>query len=157
VSLDELDKKIIARIQGDIPLEPRPFRQMAQELGIDEQEVVRRIRSLAERGIMRRFGATLRHQRSGFTANVMVAWQVEEPRVEEVGRRLASFRHVSHCYQRERCGDFPYNLYSMVHGRDEQQCRDLVEEMARAVGIEDYALLFSRRELKKTSMRYFEP
>ena len=157
MSIDDLDKRIIARLQGDIPLVSRPFAPMAEELGVSEAEVVRRIRRLSEEKVMRRFGATLRHQKSGFAANVMVAWRVPEERVNEVGDKLSSFRRVSHCYQRELCGDFPYNLYSMVHGKSEEEIRTLVEEMSAAVGLKDYALLFSRQELKKTSMRYFKP
>ena len=153
--IDELDKRIIARLQGDIPLVSRPFAPMAEELGISEGEVVERIRRLAGEKVMRRFGATLRHQKSGFSVNVMVAWRVPEDRVNEVGDKLSSFRRVTHCYQRELCGDFPYNVYSMVHGKSEEEILALVEEMSAAVGLDDYALLFSRQELKKTSMKYF--
>ncbi len=136
---------------------PRPFASLAAELAVDEAEVVARVRRLAEGGVMRRFGATLRHQRSGFAANVMLACRVAEERMEEAGEALAAFRQVSHCYQRELSDDFPYNLYAMVHGRDEAECRALVAEMVRAAGVLDHVLLFSREELKKTSMRYFEP
>lgn len=154
--LDRIDRRIIAHLQGDIALEPSPFAGLADELGISRSQVVERIRRLAEDKIMRRFGATLRHQRSGFAANVMVAWRVDPKRTREVGERLASFRRVSHCYWRRPCEGFPYNVFSMVHGRSEEECRELAAEMARAVGVEDHALLFSRQELKKTSMRYFD-
>ncbi len=155
MGIDDIDKRIIAFVQGDLPLVPRPFAGLARELGVSEAEVVRRLKAMAASGVMRRFGATLRHQKSGFGANVMVAWRVPAADCDRVGERLASFRRVSHCYQRETCDGFDYNLFSMVHGRSEEECRQLVEEMARAVGVEDYALLFSRRELKKTSMKYY--
>jgi DNA-binding Lrp family transcriptional regulator len=155
--LDDLDKKIIARLQGDLPLVPRPFAQMAQELGISEAKVVARVRTLAQTGVMRRFGATLRHQRSGFSANVMVAFKVSPKDADRVGEKLASHRRVSHCYLRKTNGYFPYNLFAMVHGRDEDECRRLVQEMAREAGISDYEMLFSQKELKKTSMQYYEP
>ena len=157
MSIDDLDKRIIARLQGDIPLVSRPFAPMARELGISEAEVVERIRRMADEKVMRRFGATLRHQKSGFSVNVMVAWRVPEERVREVGDKLASFRQVTHCYQRDLCGDFPYNVYSMVHGKSAEEVQALVEKMSAAVGLKDYALLFSRQELKKTSMKYFKP
>lgn len=157
MNIDAVDRKIIARLQGDLPLVPRPFAAMAAELGLSEAQVVERIRSLARRGVMRRFGATLRHQQSGFASNVMVAWRVPADRIREVGRRLAGYRQVSHCYWREpSCGDFPYNLFSMVHGTSDQECRALVAQMAAAVEVADFALLFSVEELKKTSMRYFD-
>ncbi len=156
MQLDATDRKIIARLQGDLPLVSRPFAAMAQELGLSEAEVVERIQSLADAKVMRRFGATLRHQRSGFASNVMVAWRVPAERAPEVGRLLASFRNVSHCYWREPCDDFPYNLFSMVHGRDEQECRAVVAEMAAQAHADAHDLLFSLEELKKTSMRYFD-
>jgi len=155
VAIDDIDKRIIAFVQGDLPLTPRPFADLARELGISEAEVVDRLRAMAEAGVMRRFGATLRHQKTGFGANVMVAWRVPAADCDRVGQRLASFRRVSHCYHREICDGFDYNLFSMVHGRSEEEVRRLVEEMALAVELEDYALLFSREELKKTSMRYY--
>lgn len=156
MAIDELDKKIIAHIQGDLELTPRPFAGLAAELGISEAQVAARIQRLADEKIMRRFGATLRHQKSGFPANVMVAWRVPEDEVQRAGEILSSFRRVSHCYHRETCGGFTYNLYSMVHGKSEQECRELAVEMSKATGIDDYELLFSRQELKKTSMRYFD-
>jgi siroheme decarboxylase len=155
VSIDVMDKRIIARLQGDLPLEPRPFAGLAAELGLSEAQVVERIARLERDKIMRRFGATLRHQQSGFPANVMVAWRVAEDQVEEVGRKLASFRRVSHCYWRRPCADFTFNLFSMVHGKSEAECRQLVAEMALAVGGVEHELLFSVEELKKTSMQYY--
>jgi DNA-binding Lrp family transcriptional regulator len=150
-----LDKRIIARLQGDLPLTAEPFADLASDLGLSQEEVVERVRSLAASGVMRRFGATLRHQRSGFSANVMVAWRVDDARVEEVGLRLSAYRRVSHCYWRPPNPGFPYNLYTMVHGRDEDECRQLVGEMSHEAGVDDYQLLFSQRELKKTSMQYY--
>jgi DNA-binding Lrp family transcriptional regulator len=150
-----LDKRIIGRLQGDLPLVPKPFFGLAEELGLSQAEVVARVAVLAERGVMRRFGATLRHQQSGFPANVMVAWRVEEGRIAAVGAILAAQRRVSHCYWRRPQKNFPYSLYSMVHGRSEQECRELVARMASEAKANDYEMLFSLEELKKTSMCYY--
>lgn len=155
MAIDQIDKRIIKRLQGDLPLVARPFQALAEELGLGEGEVIDRVKAMAESGVMRRFGATLRHQQSGFSANVMVAWQVDEAELERVGAALAGHRRVSHCYHRAATDLFPYNLYSMVHGRSRDECRDLVSRMAAEVGIDDYQMLFSQRELKKTSMSYF--
>jgi len=113
------------------------------------------IRRLKELGIIRRFGATLRHQLSGFSANALVAWQVPDPDLEQVGRRLAAYRQVSHCYARRPAPGWPYTLYSMVHGRNPEEIAGLVAEMAKEVGVDTYEVLFSDQELKKTTMRYF--
>ncbi|MEW6663911.1 MAG: AsnC family transcriptional regulator [Thermodesulfobacteriota bacterium] len=154
-TLDETDKRIIGLIQGDLPLDPRPFAVLAEKIGLSEKDFLNRVRSLKRRGIMRRFGATLYHQEAGFSSNAMVAWAVPEERVDEVGRLLAGFREVTHCYQREPQRGWPYNLYTMIHGDDRRQCRRIAGRMSRKAGIQQYELLFSEREFKKTSMQYF--
>lgn len=153
--LTELEKRIIASIQGDIPVVPRPYQALAQELGVEEKAVLETLESLCQRGVIRRFGATLRHQKSGFGANAMIAWQVAEERIAAVGDIMASFREVSHCYRRNPTKSWPYNLYTMVHGTSEENCRRTAARMAAQAGVSNYSLLFSRRELKKTSMKYF--
>jgi len=153
---NDLEKKIIAFIQGDIPVEKHPYRTIAQTVGTDEQTVLAVIQKLNDKGIIRRFGATLRHQKSGFNANAMVAWCVDEDRVEEVGPLMASFDQVSHCYRRNPAKDWPYNLYTMVHATDEDDCRKIAADISRKTGVDSYEILFSRQELKKTSMQYFD-
>ena len=154
--LSEFEKKIIAATQGDIPVSQRPYRDIAQEIGVSEGELIATLQDLCDRGIVRRFGATLRHQKSGITANAMVAWQVDENAVEQAGETLAAFSAVSHCYRRNPAPGWPYNLYTMVHARNEQECLETTRQMAEQAGIEKYTVLFSRRELKKTSMQYFD-
>lgn len=153
--LTELEKKIIAMIQGDIPVTERPYLELAEKLGIEESLFIETLKGLSERGLIRRYGATLRHQKSGFTANAMVAWKVEEPRTGEVGEKMASFKEVSHCYRRNPAPTWPYNLYTMVHATSEAECRECAARISQATGVTEYSLLFSRRELKKTSMKYF--
>jgi DNA-binding Lrp family transcriptional regulator len=153
--LTDLEKKVIASIQGDIPIVSRPYQALAAEIGIEEEKLIDILQSLTDRGVIRRFGATLRHQKSGFQANAMTAWQVDEDRIEAVGQIMASFRAVSHCYRRDPAEDWPYNLYTMIHGKDEADCRHIARQMAEKSGVDTYILLFSKRELKKISMTYF--
>lgn len=154
--LSDLEKRVIAAIQGDLPVVERPYARIAEQLALDEARLLDILRDLVRRGVIRRFGATLRHQKSGFQSNVMVAWRVDEARIDQVGKIMASFRAVSHCYRRDPTDQWPYNLYTMVHGRDEAACRRTAQKMAARAEVHDYALLFSRRELKKTSMQYFK-
>ncbi len=154
--LTELEKKIIAAIQGDMPITASPYAEIAAQLGIEEARLLAVLSDLSTRGVMRRFGATLRHQKSGFTANAMTAWQVEEQDIEVVGRTMAEFKEVSHCYRRDPTPQWPYNLYTMIHGKDEADCRRAADKMAQKTGVQKYKLLFSRREFKKTSMKYFK-
>ena len=153
--LTDLEKKIIAAIQEDMAITERPYLEISEKLGITEDTLLATLQSLCERGIIRRYGATLRHQKTGFTANAMAAWQVAENRVEEVGNRLASFKEVSHCYRRNPTQGWPFNLYTMIHANDEESCRQTARNMSQEAGVENYSLLFSRKELKKTSMVYF--
>ncbi len=153
--LTDLEKKIIACVQEDIAVTERPYLEMASRLGLPEEKLLQTLQDLCDRGIIRRFGATLRHQKSGFSANAMVAWRVAEEHVNEVGAQMASFKEVSHCYRRNPTGSWPYNLYTMIHARSESDCIETASRMSAAAGVADFTLLFSRRELKKTSMKYF--
>jgi siroheme decarboxylase len=153
--LTDLEKKVIAAIQGDMPVVEEPFAQIGAQIGIDEDTLLGVLKDLVQRGVIRRFGATLRHQKSGFHANAMTAWQVDEARMDEVGELMASFKEVSHCYRRNPTPEWKYNLYTMIHGKSEAHCRETAEFMAAKAGVRSYAMLFSRRELKKTSMKYF--
>lgn len=151
----ELEKKVIAAVQGDLPIVERPFRAVAEMVGATEDEVLAILTQFRDNGSLRRFGATLKHQKTGFTANAMVAWKIPEDRIEAVGRRLAGFPRVTHCYQRPTAPEWPFTLYTMIHAASDDECHDIARRMSEDCGETDYRLLFSIRELKKTTMRYF--
>lgn len=153
--IDETDKKVISLIQGDLPTDPRPFAVLAKRMGMSEDAFLERVRRLKKGGVVRRFGATLRHQEAGFNSNAMVAWLVPEHRIDSVAKAMVRFRQVTHCYQRRPNRDWKYNLYTMIHAEDLEACHQLARRMSEKTGIEDYALLFSEKEFKKTSMEYF--
>ena len=153
--LTKLEKKIISLIQGDIPITEYPYLEIAEKLGITEETLLETLKNLRDKGVMRRFGATLRHQKSGFSANAMVAWKVDENRIDDVGQKMTSCKQVSHCYRRNPYKEWSYNLYTMVHAGDEESCREIVRNLANETSVDTYTLLFSRKELKKTSMKYF--
>lgn len=153
--LTELEKKIIASIQDDIPVTERPYLEIAENIGISEDTLLKTLISLTNRGVIRRLGATIRHQESGFAANAMVAWIVDEEIIDEIGIKMASFREVTHCYRRKPTKDWPYNLYTMIHAKNEASCRTIASTLAEKTSVDHYILLFSRKELKKTSMKYF--
>ena len=154
--LTDLEKKVIALLQKDIPITERPYLELAEKIGITEEEFLAVVKDLDDRNMIRRFGATLKHQKSGYKANAMVAWCVDEDRVEKVGSTLAAFREITHCYRRNPTPEWKYNLYTMVHAATEEDCRALVQRLSDAAGETDLSILFSRQELKKTSMKYFE-
>jgi DNA-binding Lrp family transcriptional regulator len=154
--LTEIDKKVIRGLQRDLAVSPRPFLEIAQELGLEEEVLTAIIHKLIEQGYIRRFGATIRHRISGFQANAMAAWAVPAAEVAKVGTQMAAAREVTHCYERQVSGDWPYNIFTMIHGKTQEECEAIARRMAAATGIHDYVLLFSDVELKKTTMRYFQ-
>ncbi len=156
VKLTARDKRMIRQIQGDLPVTREPFALLARQAGWEEKEFLRRVRFFLRRGIIRRFGAILRHQIAGYRGNAMVVWKVPADRTAEVGRIMASFPAVSHCYLRPAMPEWPFNLYTMIHGRSHRDCRLAARELSRQTGLPEYRLLFSKRELKKSSMQYFE-
>ncbi|MGQ9919785.1 MAG: siroheme decarboxylase subunit beta [Desulfobacca sp.] len=154
--LTALEEKVIRSLQRDLPVTARPFQEVAEELGLSEEELTTIIRRLMEQGYIRRFGATIRHRLSGFQANAMAAWSVPADRLAEVGALMAACREVTHCYERQGTDIWPYNLYTMIHGKTQEECEAIAQRLAAAAGIQDYVLLFSDAELKKTTMRYFQ-
>lgn len=153
--MDDLDRAIIALLQQEIPINETPYDSLAAQLNLSPEELLERLSSLQERGCLRRIGAVLRHQQAGFTANAMGVWEVPPAEVERVGPIMASFPEVTHCYERPTFPDWPYNLYTMIHGKDMGECERVAQRISQRTGITRYRLLFSLRELKKTSMSYF--
>lgn len=156
-NVSEDDKAAIRALQEDIPLTPRPFDLWAEQVGLTYDELLNRAFDLQERKIMRRFSAVLYHRKAGFRANAMGVWNVPEDRVEEVGNAFAQYQAVSHCYQRPTYEDWPYSIFSMVHGRSVEECENLLDTMAEESGITERESLYSTREYKKTRVRYFTP
>ncbi|MBA7711295.1 hypothetical protein ES703_120253 [subsurface metagenome] len=153
--IEELEKKIIHYLQGDFPVTLRPFASLADKIGIREEDLLEKTQMLKEQGILRRFGATLRHQLAGFHANAMVAWRVPEDKVEKSGNLMAGFREVSHCYQRRIQGEWKYNLFTMIHGKNNKDCEHIAKKIADMVEINEYVVLLTLKEYKKTSPKYF--
>jgi DNA-binding Lrp family transcriptional regulator len=153
--LDNIDKKILLALQDDFDDSPEPYVKIAMEADIAESEVIFRIRRMMDQGIIRRVGAMIRHIQAGIGFNGMVVWKVEPDRIEEVGRLLAAFPEVTHCYERPAFIEKGGNLFTMVHAETEEGCLRIVRRMSEAIDSTDYEILFSERELKKVSMRYF--
>lgn len=153
--LTERDRALIRELQEDLPTIKRPFAPMAARLGVSPADIFAWLNEMTELGYMRRFAAILRHQRAGFTANGMSVFKVPEPRIDEVGPIAASFPQVSHCYRRPVYEDWPYNLFAMIHARSVENCEQIAADIAREIGIDDYMILYSTEEFKKTRVRYF--
>ncbi len=154
--LDQIDKRILLALQGDLTNCLEPFAEIADSIEIPQSEIIDRIRSMIDSGVIRRFGAMLRHLEAGIGFNGMVVWKVDSDKTDRVGTILADFPEVSHCYERIPFGDKGGTLFTMVHSSTKEECMAIVEKMAQASGIYEYEILFSERELKKVSMTYFD-
>jgi DNA-binding Lrp family transcriptional regulator len=152
--LTELERRILSVLQKGLPLSETPYGDMAGEIGIETSQLLETLRQWRKDGRLRRIGAIVSHVKVGFESGSMVVWQVDAERIEQVGRQLAGFLQVSHAYERPRSDDWPYNLYTMVHGRDADEVSDTVEKMSRACGVKDYRQLETIRELKKVPPTY---
>ncbi|MBI2911693.1 MAG: Lrp/AsnC family transcriptional regulator [Chloroflexi bacterium] len=155
--LTQGDIAAICELQEDLAVVPRPWDPLAYRLGVPVVQLLEHARTLQASGHMRRFAAILYHRQAGFSANPMAVWKVPEEQAEEVGGIMASFNAVSHCYLRPVYPDWPYNLFTMIHGRKVSECEQVIEAIAQATGIQERALLYSTREYKKTRVRYFTP
>jgi siroheme decarboxylase len=151
--VDDSDLLLLKLAQSGVPITSQPYLAWAKELGWSEEEVIRRLSDLEKEGIIRRFAATIGHRALGILANAMIAWQVPDSDVETVGLVFASFDEVTHCYERVTGFDWPYNLYTMVHSRSRDDCIKIALRLSEASGMNEYRILFSEKEYKKTSAR----
>lgn len=151
----EQDKEYIRHLQKDLEVTDRPFLKASESLGITEEELFEKAKYYEEIGVMRRFAAILRHRDAGFIANGMIVWKVPEDRIEEVGENLGAFPQVSHCYQRPSYPDWPYNVFSMVHCKSKDEAADVAKTIQNQINVDEYTILFSEREFKKTRVEYF--
>jgi DNA-binding Lrp family transcriptional regulator len=153
---DDFDRAVIRVTQGDMPVIPEPYVPAATELGITVDALLEHMRGMVERGLLRRVAAILFHRRAGFSANGMGVWQVPEDQVLELGPRMAAIRGISHCYQRPTYQDWPYQLFTMAHGRSKEECDAVLDAVAASVpDLQDRAILYSSTEFKKIRLLYF--
>jgi DNA-binding Lrp family transcriptional regulator len=154
---DADDIAVIRALQGPMAAVERPYDEAATELGIETEALLDRLRTMVDRKILRRVAAILYHRRAGFSANGMGVWKVPEAEILEVGGRMASFRGVSHCYQRPTYEDWPYSVFTMAHGRSKEECDAVLDAIAAEcrMGPEDRATLYSSTEYKKIRLHYF--
>ena len=153
---DELDRDVIRATQGDLPVVAEPWTAAAEQLGISVDDLLAHLRGMQDRGLLRRVAAILFHRRAGFSANGMGVWHVPADRVQDIGPRMASFRGVSHCNERPTYADWPYQIFTMAHGRSKDECDAILDAIAGEFPeIEDRATLYSSTEFKKTRLLYF--
>ncbi len=152
---DEFDRAVIRATQGDLPVVSEPWNESAQQLGISVDELLEQLEAMKERGLLRRVAGILYHRRAGFSANGMGVWQVPADQIAEIGPKMAAYRGVSHCYERPTYADWPYQIFTMAHGRSKQECDAILDAIADEFPIEQRATLYSSTEFKKVRLLYF--
>ena len=154
-ALSALDKNVIRALQGDFPLVPEPYKELAARAGVTEDVFLARVRELSEKKMIRKMGAVLRHREIGFAANALCAWEVPADRLDDVAKSMAASPSISHCYDRNTAPGWPYNLYTMIHGHSRAECEAIADQLGKENHIENRVMLYSKKEWKKTSMKYF--
>jgi siroheme decarboxylase len=155
IELSDVDYAVIRATQGPMEVVSEPFAAPAAELGVSQEQLFAQLESMRERHALRRVAAILFHRRAGFSANGMGVWKVPEERIVELGPRMASFRGISHCYQRPTYPDWPYSVFTMAHGRSKEECDAILDSIAEDTGIHERRTLYSSTEFKKVRLRYF--
>ncbi len=156
MSLTDFDRRLITATQGGLPLVPRPYAAVAEQLGVTEAVVRERMAGMLDEGLIRRIGAVPNHYKLGYTANGMTVWDVDDERVDELGAKIGALPTVSHCYRRPRAlPDWPYNLFAMVHGhsRSEVEREAMRIHCLLADACSSFDILYSTAILKKTGLR----
>ena len=153
--LNSEDIDLIRVLQLNLPDSITPYNVLAENLHWQVNDLIAIAHRLLEEEVIRRFGAVLRHQKAGFVANAMGVWQVDPAQAAKAGEIMARFKEVSHCYQRPTLPDWPYSLFTMIHGRTAEDCGEVMKRISQATGVTTYSMLFSTAELKKSSMQYF--
>jgi len=157
MELTPLHYEIIKRAQHDIAIESEPFKKIITDLDITYTQFFAILLELQEAGVMRRFASILNHRKAGFNANAMVVWDVDAQKGEAIGEAAAAFSAVSHCYLRPKYANWPFNLFTMVHGKTTEETNGIIDEMAKEIEAKSHMPLYSSREFKKVRIEYFTP
>lgn len=154
--LSEQDKKLIAAVQGGLPLVPEPYEDIGHSVGMTEAAVIARLQELLASGLIKRLGVVVRHHELGYRANAMTVWDVPDERLDEIARRMAGTGLVSLCYRRPRRPGWPYNLFCMIHGKSRDEALNKIDTLWYICGLKEipYEVLFSTRRFKQRGARY---
>lgn len=154
-SYDQFDRDVVVATQGELPVVSEPWAGAADQLGIPVDDLLAHLRGMQERGLLRRVAGILFHRRAGFSANGMGVWKVPEEQIDQIGPEMAAFRGISHCYQRPTYEDWPYQIFTMAHGRSKEECDAILDTIAAQFPIQERATLYSSTEFKKVRLLYF--
>ena len=154
LNLPDLEQRILAVIQNGLPLSRTPYKDLAQKAGIRTGQLLGILKKWKKEGKLRRSGAIVNHFKVGLNTNAMIVWQVEKDKVEMIGNLMAGCKEISHVCQRETDDNWPFNLYSMVHGKTVREIESVIEKIKNVDGVLNFRVLYTQKELKKTAPIY---
>lgn len=155
IKLNKEIKKVIVGLQGDLPLVEEPFKKIAKTAGLSEDKLLKIANKLKTKGVIRKYIGTVKHNKIGFKANAMVVWRVPELKTDNIGKKFAKYSCVSHCYKRTAHKDWTYNLYTMVHAKNDSELARQIRDMAKTSNIKNCIPLYTKKEFKKQRVKYF--
>lgn len=146
----ENDSQILSILQKPLQLVPEPFEFYSQKMGLNVEQVISLFKKNIESGIIRRFAGIVKHNKAGYLYNAMVAFEIDENLCDQTGEILSRFPYISHCYRRTSYGDWPYNVYAMMHAKDKSEFENQLAEMKNAIQYKSISVLRSLKEYKKS-------
>ncbi len=151
------DRALIKAVEHGLPIVSRPYAEIAKKLNTTEPDVISRLQRLFDNGAIKRYGVVVRHKELGYTANGMVVWNVPDDKVDELGVCIGKYACVTLSYRRpRRLPEWPYNLFTMVHGRNREEVTKKVDEIVENCGLQkiNHTILFSTRRFKQRGAQY---
>lgn len=155
LSLNETHYELIQHLQKDIAFVEEPFKEMIDALNISYETFFGHIQEFLDAGVIRRYASILNHRNAGFNANAMVVWDIDENQAQAIGKEAAAYSAVSHCYLRPKYENWPYNLFTMIHGKTKEETQAVIDKIANSIEHTSYMPLYSSREFKKVRIKYF--
>ncbi|MDD1622441.1 MAG: Lrp/AsnC family transcriptional regulator [Methylococcaceae bacterium] len=126
--LSPLHKQLLNDYQQDFPLSPTPYRDIAEQLGVTEDQVLRAFRELSERQLISRIGPVIAPNSIGSSA--LVAMAVPDYDLEWVAEMISAYPEVNHNYEREN----RFNLWFVAVADDERHLRAVIEDIEHRTG-----------------------
>lgn len=138
--MDDVDALLLDLVQEGFPVMARPFRALGNALGLEEEEVIRRLERLQQEGLVRRIGPILDLRRVGL-GGVLAAMKVGPEKADEVAGVVNEYPEVSHNYLRP--DESGYHLWFTVSAR-EDRIQEILSEIRSRTGLEMLVLPTSR-------------
>ncbi len=149
--LDKIDKQIIIEISKDMEISRSPYNNIAKKLNIPMDEFLKRLKNIIGKGYIKRIVPIIKHHNTEYVFNALTAWNVNENEKEKLVNLMKDMESISHIYERETNIKWPYSIYGMIHGRSEEEVKEIIDKVLKNIKVDQYKILYTKKELKKTS------